>query len=89
LNLFLWQSLLKNRLWDVQLLMLSLGAGFWTTGRAIGHSLRLMSPASQTTGNMIIVLTELLSLIVWCWAVSRFSLATKPIPARQQPTSPA
>jgi len=91
LNVFLWQSLLKNRRNDIQLLLLALGAGFWTTGRAIGQSLRLLSKTSQSTGDAIVVLTEILSLGIWLWALSRFRLTQPPeAPASSaQPTIPA
>jgi len=91
LNVFLWQSLLKNRRNDIQLLLLSLGAGFWTTGRAIGQSVRLLSKASVSAGDAIVVLTELLTLVVWLWALSRFKLV-QPVaapPVNAQPTTPA
>ena len=88
LNFFLWQSLLKHQRMAPQLLMLSLGAGLWTTGRAIGHSLRLLH--IRTGGDAIVVLSELLSLLVWYWALSRFKAsAPAASPSTQQPTSPA
>jgi hypothetical protein len=83
LNVFLWQSLLKHRRADVQLLLLAIGVGFWTTGRAIGQSLRLLR--AGTGGDAIVVITEALSLVVWFIALSRFSL---PANVSHQPTTP-
>jgi len=89
LNVLLWRALLKYRRTDVQLLLLSLGAGFWTTGRAIGQSLRLISPTSMPVGNAVLVLTEMLSLLVWFWALSQFQLPASRTSTNEQPTTPA
>jgi hypothetical protein len=87
-NVFLWQSLLKYQRMAPQLLMLSLGVGIWTTGRAIGHSLRLLH--AGTAGNVIVVVSELLGLLVWYWALSRFQAAVPATsPSTPQPTTPA
>ena len=68
LNLVLWTILLRRRIRDIQLLLLSAGLGLQTTGKAIGHSLRRMSPDVVGVGNWIIVLSMIVCLLVWWYA---------------------
>jgi hypothetical protein len=74
MNLALWMALLKGARNDVQLLLLSAGIGVQTAGKAIGHSLREMSRATQSTagveaGNILIVAVHLMCLFIWWWAL--------------------
>lgn len=70
LNLVLWAALLKQRRPDQTLLMVSGGMGIQMAGKAIGHSLRQLSPSTVTAGNLMIVLSHLLCLYVW-WQAFR------------------
>jgi hypothetical protein len=68
LNVVLWSSLLQYRRRDVQLLMLAAGTGVFTTGKAIGHSLRMLGRELASTGNGVVVVTAILALVIWTWA---------------------
>lgn len=70
LNLVLWAALLKQRRPDQTLLMVSGGMGIQMAGKAIGHSLRQLSPGAVTAGNLVIVLSHLLCLYIW-WQAFR------------------
>lgn len=67
LNLVLWNALLRAKRKDVQLLMLSAGLGVLTAGKAIGHSLRVLSKESLVLGNAFVVVSALLSFAIWFW----------------------
>lgn len=67
LNLVLWNALMKRKRRDLQLLLLSAGIGLLTTGKAIGHSLRLVSRDLSTPGNVFIVFSTILALGIWFW----------------------
>jgi hypothetical protein len=70
LNVVLWSALLRNKRRSVELLMVSGGIGLYTTGKAIGHSVRSMSAAATTPGNVIVVVGHLLCLFIW-WRTFR------------------
>jgi hypothetical protein len=75
LNLVLWSALIRRRKRDPQLLIVSAGLGLSTTGKAIGHSLRRISPSTVMVGNLIIVATSLALLLLWWRAFSRKRLS--------------
>lgn len=68
LNIVLWNSLLHYRRRDTQMLALAAGTGVFTTGKAIGHSLRMIDRELATAGNSVVIVTAILSLIIWTWA---------------------
>ena len=68
LNLALWSVILRRKSRHFQLLLLSLGLGLQTTGKAIGHSLRGMSPAVEDAGNWVITLSMICCLLIWWYA---------------------
>lgn len=70
LNLILWATLLKHRLPDQTLLLVSGGMGIQMAGKAIGHSLRQLR-LTVTTGDLVIVLSHLLCLYIWWQAFRR------------------
>jgi len=75
LNLALWMSLIKHRLPDTRLLMISGALGIQMAGQAIGHSLRQLaiprrSVALVMTGNVIIAGAHVACLFLW-WQVLR------------------
>ncbi len=80
LNLILWATLLKQRRPDQTLIMVSGGMGIQMAGKAIGHSLRQLSPNTVTVGNLVIVLSHLLCLYVWWQAFRRPSEQPAEIP---------
>jgi hypothetical protein len=67
LNIILWNSLLHYRRRDTQLLMLAAGVGIFTTGKAIGHSMRMIDRSLALAGNGVVVVSALLALGLWIW----------------------
>lgn len=64
LNLFLWSSLLARRKRDPELMLICSAFGIQTTGKALGHSLRVLG--FPWLGNPLIPITYILSLaILW------------------------
>ncbi|MCC7173744.1 MAG: hypothetical protein IT159_00990 [Bryobacterales bacterium] len=70
LNLGLWAVLIQNRAGDRTLLSVTGGMGIQMAGKAIGHSLRQISPSAWTAGNLVLVLSHLLCLYIW-WQAFR------------------
>jgi len=71
MNLGLWTALLANKKRDPQLVMVSIGLGLAVTGAAMGFGLRQFTSASSGArefANLVVVLTHVLGLFVWCWA---------------------
>ncbi|MBN8734232.1 MAG: hypothetical protein J0L64_27090 [Acidobacteria bacterium] len=84
LNVVLWSSLLHFRRRDVQMLMLAAGTGVFTTGKAIGHSLRMLDKDLAMAGNGVVVVTALLALMIWtwsCWSLRPRLVERMPLPA--------
>jgi len=82
LNIILWNSLLQYRRRDSQMLMLAAGVGIFTTGKAIGHSLRMIDRSLAVTGNGVVVVSALLALALWiwtCWALRPSSNSFRPV----------
>ena len=71
LNLVLWAVLIQYRRGDRILLMVTGGMGIQMAGKAVGHSLRQLSPAAWPAGNLLLVLTHLLCLYIWWQAFRR------------------
>ena len=67
LNIILWNALLQYRRRDMQMLMLAAGVGVFTTGKAIGHSLRMIDRSLASLGNSVVVISGLLALALWIW----------------------
>jgi mRNA-degrading endonuclease toxin of MazEF toxin-antitoxin module len=70
LNAVLWAALMRNRRRSTELLLVSGGIGLQTTGKAIGHSLRALGTTSMLMGNLAVVLSHLLCLLIW-WRTFR------------------
>jgi hypothetical protein len=77
LNMVLWAVLIKSRRADRTLLMVSGGLGIQMAGKAIGHSLRQISHSTILPGNLVIVLSGLLSLYIWWQAFRDFNPAER------------
>ena len=71
LNVVLWSALLRNRNRSRQLLVIAAGLGLLTAGKSIGHHLRGWTPQAVPYADAFIVLSQLLCLLVWCWAFYR------------------
>ncbi|MCL6545047.1 MAG: hypothetical protein K6T61_07450 [Bryobacteraceae bacterium] len=72
LNLVLWAALMTRKAEDKIPLMISGGMGIQMAGKALGHSLRQMSPALVTLGDLILVFSHLLCLWFWWQAFGRY-----------------
>jgi len=76
LNLILWAILIKSRLADRTLLLISGGLGIQMAGQAIGHSLRQISHDQSSpvriSGDLIVVLSHLACLYIWWQAFRAF-----------------
>lgn len=68
LNIVLWNSLLHYRRRDSQMLMLAAGVGIFTTGKAIGHSMRMIDRDLAIAGNGVVVVSALFALAIWVWS---------------------
>lgn len=95
LNVVLWNSLLHFRRRDTQLLMLAAGVGVFTTGKAIGHSMRMIDRSLAIAGNGIVVVSALLAMALWiwtCWALrpsSAYGAKVEEHSVEPAPTHPA
>jgi len=65
LNLVLWAVLLVSRQRSQTILLVSTGIGLQMTGKAAGHSFRVLSDRLVPAGNLMIVLTHLACLYIW------------------------
>lgn len=72
LNLILWAVLIKFRHANKVLLLISGGLGIQMAGKAIGHSLRQISPSTRVGGDLLIVLSHLVCLYIWWQAFRSF-----------------
>ncbi len=75
LNLVLWMSLIRHRLPDRRVLLISGALGIQMAGQAIGHSLRQMATPRRSVplvmaGNIVIAVAHVLCLYLW-WQVLR------------------
>ncbi|MCE5307765.1 MAG: hypothetical protein LLG20_08980 [Acidobacteriales bacterium] len=75
LNLVLWMSLLKRRLPDTRLLVISGALGIQMAGQAIGHSLRQLAAPRRSvplvmSGNIMIAAAHVMCLYL-CWQTLR------------------
>ncbi|MCC7236142.1 MAG: hypothetical protein IT163_12600 [Bryobacterales bacterium] len=80
LNIVLWNSLLHYRRRDTQMLALAAGTGVFTTGKAIGHSLRMIDRELAAAGNSVVMVTAILALFIWVWAC----WALRPAPEKKK-----
>lgn len=78
LNLVLWAVLLRYRRSQRLLLAVSGGMGIQMAGKAIGHSLRQLTPAAPEAGDFVLVLTHILCLYIWWTAFRRVDPAHAP-----------
>jgi hypothetical protein len=79
LNLLLWTALLGRRNRDPQLLLVSAGLGVAVTGVAIAYGFfQFLSAGLQWLAEQFRGVTQVGSLLVWCWA---FRSARKETPA--------
>ena len=70
LNLVLWLMLIRPRLPDTRVIMISGGLGLQMAGEAIAHSLRQLSRHAEVLGNLTLLTSYLLCLVVW-WQTLR------------------
>lgn len=70
LNLVLWMALLRQRGRERILLAVTGGMGIQMAGKAIGHSLRQLTPSTPLAGDLVLVLSHLLCLYIW-WSAFR------------------
>jgi hypothetical protein len=64
-NMVLWAVLMRRRVNDWQVLLVSAGLGLLTTGKAIGISLSLIARSAVPIGNVVTVFSALLCLLIW------------------------
>lgn len=76
MNLLLWILLVQRRTSDRTLLMVSSGLGLQMAGEAMGQSLRLINPATEQFGNVVLICAHIACLGVWYTAFKN-----KPQPA--------
>jgi len=81
LNLILWTTLIKTNHWNKQIYLLASGLGLKLTGAAIAHAMRLAAVGPSVVANQILVITYLLSLYIWYFALKR---VPAPDPLREQ-----
>jgi hypothetical protein len=75
LNLALWMSLIRNRLPDRRVLLISGALGIQMAGQAIGHSLRQLATPRRSVplviaGNLVIAVAHVMCMYLW-WQVLR------------------
>ncbi len=75
LNLVLWMSLIRHRLPDRRVLLISGALGIQMAGQAIGHSLRQLATPRRSVplvmaGNVVIAVAHVMCLYLW-WQVLR------------------
>jgi hypothetical protein len=75
LNLVLWAVLLRFRRNQHILLVVCSGMGIQMAGKAIGHSLRQLTPRTPVAGDLILVLSHILCLYIWWNAFRRIDPA--------------
>ena len=68
LNLGLWLLLIRRRSRDRRLLALTSGLGLQMAGEAIGQSIRLLGARFVDFGNVVLVVSHVLCLVVWAHA---------------------
>jgi hypothetical protein len=78
LNLVLWAALMTRKAQDKIPLMISGGMGIQMAGKAVGHSLRQMSPLLVTSGDLILVFSHLICLWFWWQAFAAYPAALAP-----------
>ncbi len=83
LNLVLWMNLVRHRLPDTRILVISGALGLQMAGQAIGHSLRQLAIPHRsiplvTTGNIIIAGAHVFCLYLWWRVLSKSEVARQP-----------
>jgi hypothetical protein len=81
LNMILWLALIRRRLPDSRLLMITGGLGIQMAGEAIGHSLRQLAIPSRSmallvTGNSILSASHLIALFIWWQTLRRTAVVS-------------
>ena len=72
MNMVLWSFLLKLPKRDILLMTVCAGLGVQCAGDVLGHSARLLKNYSlHETGNIIMSITSLLTMLIWHQAFSR------------------
>jgi len=86
MNLALWTAIIGNKRRDVQLLLVCLGVGVDVTGAAISYGVNLLLPQdARWFSNGFLSLTNVVSVIILCWAFRPPSRATHPVNAVTAP----
>lgn len=80
LNFVLWTALIRSRLRDTLLFLVSAGIGLQVTGEVIGHTIRIYTGASRFVWlpDILVVASEMLCLLIWIYA---FWHAPRPAPS--------
>jgi hypothetical protein len=81
MNLALWSALLTSRNRDRQLLRVSIGVGIAVAGQAIGFGMRRFTQQDTTARDVsafFMLITHLLSVLIWCWAFRSKAKPTTP-----------
>ena len=70
MNLVLWTALIGSKKSDTQLLTVSAGLGVLVTGQAFSYGITILTRAAslRSLGDLIVSLTHILGLAIWCWA---------------------
>jgi hypothetical protein len=82
LNFLLWSLLIKWRRGDPRLLMISGALGLQMAGEAIGQSLRQMGLQAERFGNVIMVGSYLLGLLMWWFTFRKTAVPVAKVPAQ-------
>jgi hypothetical protein len=90
LNLVLWSALVRRKERDLQLLLISAGLGIEVTGEAVAHSLRNLVGRGNvdliTLPNLFAVITHLMCLAIWWFALRYSSRQEEPSGAMPPPS---
>lgn len=72
LNFQVWGTVLGEKVRSREILLLAAGLGMLTTGKSLGHTIRLLSPSGgwvAGVGGHIVILTSILASVAWWYAV--------------------
>jgi hypothetical protein len=83
LNFLLWSLLIRSKTADRKLLIVSGALGLQMAGDAIGQSLRQISRTTEMAGNLIMVFSYLLGLVIWLAAFWKAPIANSESSRRQ------
>jgi hypothetical protein len=84
MNFQVWGLLVAKRVSNREVLLLASGLGLLTTGKSLGHTIRIVAPQGgwvEPVGNYIVVATGILAAFVWWHA---FRPSSRPATEREE-----